>query len=281
MKKISQYSFVDSSIVNVLFLDNVISSSYDEGMVDLLLENMENKSIVESVLSYFLEKSRMLNLFSDKTKLGYNPETNVYYFGTDSQLALNNAKELVDVTPINPSRALNSPNEKPKGRKRGFIGLTALLVLVGSTVAFSISPVGEDIRSSILTSVFDSPSNSEVKTKVSKENIDSIRSNILSLNNDNLSEERLSSIYTSIESLGNDSGKGELYSLLTTRQVDLRVYKEVSSQLSAYPINEYDYFYLGKAIDSISSYSQDLKDSLYEQERQAKDYIISMGYTVE
>ena len=96
MKKISQYSFVDSSIVNVLFLDNVIGSSYDEGMIDLLLENTENKSIVEPVLSYFLEKSKMLNLFSDKTKLGYNPETNVYYFGTDSQLALNNGYVVVD-----------------------------------------------------------------------------------------------------------------------------------------------------------------------------------------
>lgn len=75
--------------------------------------------------------------------------------------------------------------------------------------------------------------------------------------------------------------RSRLLTQLTSVALDRDIYSEVVSKLDIYPIEPSEYTSLESDINLISSYSENLKNKAKEKLKETKEYVTSLGYSLE
>lgn len=89
------------------------------------------------------------------------------------------------------------------------------------------------------------------------------------------------SLKDSIDKQHNAVLRSRLLTQLTSVALDRDIYSEVVSKLEIYPIEPSEYTSLESDINLISSYSESLKNKAKEKLKDTKEYITSLGYSLE
>lgn len=89
------------------------------------------------------------------------------------------------------------------------------------------------------------------------------------------------SLKDSIDKQPNAVLRSRLLTQLTSVALDRDIYSEVVSKLEIYPIEPSEYTSLESDINLISSYSENLKNKAKEKLKDTKEYVTSLGYSLE
>ena len=89
------------------------------------------------------------------------------------------------------------------------------------------------------------------------------------------------SLKNSINQQPNAVLRSRLLTQLTSVALDRGIYSEVVSKLESYPIEPREYTSLESDINLISSYSENLKNKAKEKLKETKEYVTSLGYSLE
>ena len=89
------------------------------------------------------------------------------------------------------------------------------------------------------------------------------------------------SLKNSINQQPNAVLRSRLLTQLTSVALDRGIYSEVVSKLESYPIEPSEYTSLESDINLISSYSENLKNKAKEKLKETKEYVTSLGYSLE
>ena len=89
------------------------------------------------------------------------------------------------------------------------------------------------------------------------------------------------SLKDSINKIPNAVLRSSLLTQLTSVALDRDIYSEVMSKLEIYPIEPSEYTSLESDINLISSYSENLKTKAKEKLKDTKEYVTSLGYSLE
>ena len=89
------------------------------------------------------------------------------------------------------------------------------------------------------------------------------------------------SLKDSINQQPNAVLRSRLLTQLTSVALDRDIYSEVVSKLENYPIEPSEYTSLESDINLISSYSENLKTNAKEKLKDTKEYVTSLGYSIE
>lgn len=89
------------------------------------------------------------------------------------------------------------------------------------------------------------------------------------------------SLKNSINQQPNAVLRSKLLTQLTSVALDRDIYSEVVSKLEIYPIEPSVYTDLSSDINLISSYSENLKNKAKEKLKETKEYVTSLGYSLE
>ena len=89
------------------------------------------------------------------------------------------------------------------------------------------------------------------------------------------------SLKDSIDKIPNAVLRSRLLTQLTSVALDRDIYSEVISKLDNYPIEPSEYTSLESDINLISSYSENLKTKAKEKLKDTKEYVTSLGYSLE
>lgn len=89
------------------------------------------------------------------------------------------------------------------------------------------------------------------------------------------------SLKDSIDKQPNAVLRSRLLTQLTSVALDRGIYSEVVSKLESYPIEPSEYTSLESDINLISSYSENLKTKAKEKLKDTKEYVTSLGYSLE
>ena len=89
------------------------------------------------------------------------------------------------------------------------------------------------------------------------------------------------SLKDSIDKQSNAVLRSRLFTQLTSVALDRDIYSEVVSKLENYPIEPSEYTSLEFDINLISSYSENLKNKAKEKLKDTKEYVTSLGYSLE
>ena len=89
------------------------------------------------------------------------------------------------------------------------------------------------------------------------------------------------SLKDSIDKQPNAVLRSRLFNQLTSVSLDRNIYSEVVFKLENYPIEPSEYTSLESDINLISSYSENLKTKAKEKLKDTKEYVTSLGYSLE